>query len=155
MPEVDRSGAAYTDQLTELVQQRLEILQQLAALQAAWEDAHASDPDWMMSMLAKRQGLLDALLATEGQLTPYREDDPQARVWRSAEQRSECRRTMEEGRRLLRDIIERDRRLIERISAARDAVGAQLRETADSSHVHLAYNASDGLESGVLDITEP
>ncbi|RMF40902.1 MAG: hypothetical protein D6753_10720 [Planctomycetota bacterium] len=154
MPEIDRSTVAYTDALAELVQQRLEILQQWVALQSAWDEAQVGQPDGMMSLLAKRQALLDALLATEERLVPYREDDPETRRWRSPDARRACREKLEAGQRLLRSIVDGDQRLIERLSAARDAVAGQLQQTADVSHVQRAYSASEGLELGTLDITE-
>ncbi|MEO8271114.1 MAG: hypothetical protein ABI557_15440, partial [Aureliella sp.] len=86
-------------------------------------------------------------------LKPYFNDDPEQRVWKSAQHRQRCRRLADHGQRLLQETMQLEQQALREMTSRRDAVAAQLQDGKDSILAHTAYMADSFLGESALDIS--
>jgi hypothetical protein len=145
---------AYTDHLQTLLARKvhvLELLRDLARLQA---DANLSgESEVLLSFLARKQPLMDALADLQTELEAYRHDDPEARLWRAPDLRQQCRSDSERCQWLLAEIVLLERQTLDDLNQRRDAVASQLQNGRDASAAAAAYHSSDSILEGSLDLT--
>ncbi len=150
---LDPRSIAYTDLLFDCIQQRLEIARHIKELnQAQVKAAESGQPDAMLSVLARKQTLLDNLLSIQEVLRPYQSDRPDDRLWASQSKRQQCRQLVEESSRLLAESLEQEEALLVEVTAQREAVAEQLREGSDAMSARNAYKSNNTLHRHVLDI---
>lgn len=86
-PELDLS----TNRLAQLVNQKTRLVVELhRVLNKQREMIDAGQID-LLSLLAIKQKLLDALTSVDRQMDPFRSQDPEQRLWESTEARHQCR----------------------------------------------------------------
>lgn len=139
--ELDAAGTEYTDVLFDCMQKRVALARNLWQLNEAQSVAAlASETDALMGILARKQGLLDALAEIQTKLQPYLSDDPDARCWSSQQRREECRINSEESQRLLADLMRAEQSTLDEVTARREAIGALLRDGMDAISTRDAYS---------------
>ncbi|TWT31229.1 FlgN protein [Posidoniimonas corsicana] len=126
--------AATTEQLAELLRQKRQVLTQLHQIGVRQgELVGGGDATLLLKLLGAKQTLLTALQQTERALAPFREQDPDARPWPTAEHRAAAAADAAECARLLDAVVQMERTHEQAIAAQRDQVARQLR-TAHSAH---------------------
>lgn len=151
--DIDRRSTQYTDLLLECIQQRLELarnLRQLNHAQAAV--ASSGETDALLSILSRKQSLLESLNALQQRMLPYQDDIPQDRVWATTEHRLRCQEMAAEGGRILAEAMQLEQNTLEEFTARREAIAAQLRDGSDAISARNAYAANDQITGSVLDI---
>ena len=144
-----------TEILSERIEQKLALLSQLRDLgfhQAAL--IRAGDMTQLLKLLSAKQRLLAALQALERQLDPFRDDDPEARVWASAAHRQRCAEAAAACEALLRSIVEQERESESQMMRRRDEAAARLHGAQSAAEVHHAYAAESFCAPSRLDLTQ-
>jgi hypothetical protein len=144
----------YTETLVGYMQERLELLEALRALADA-QAAASEHPeiDTTLSLLARKQTLLQDLANIQVKLSPYMHDEPSQRLWSSASRRQYCQKLADQGQQLLQATLQVEQHSLEKMTSRRDAIAAQLRDGQDSILAHTAYMADQMLGESVLDIS--
>lgn len=151
----DPNSIEYTEHLLACMSQRLEVLKLLKALGHSQTEASVGpEMNATMSLLARKQTLLDELAAIGTRMKPYMADDPGQRIWATPERRQECQAIADQGNALLQEALQRDQHLLDEMTARRDAVAAQLQDGKDSILAHSAYTADSLLSESQLDIND-
>ncbi|MGE0759758.1 MAG: flagellar export chaperone FlgN [Pirellulaceae bacterium] len=143
-----------TDILTQLVHARLTLLVELheiLARQAAL--IGAGDLTRLFSLLAIKQRTLNELVSTDRKLDPFRQQDPEQRVWRSADDRARCRAMVEQCERLLQEIARMERHGEVELVRRRDRVAATLQGMHGAKQAYQAYGESEALAGGHFDVS--
>lgn len=131
-----------TEQLAALVARKHEVLTQLRAVGTRQTDLVASgEVGALLKLLAAKQQLITALQTLEQQLKPHYAADPDARVWRSPEDRQNCARQAEECNTLLEEIVRLEKHGAEKLNQRKNEVAQQLQQVHAATHVRNAYQA--------------
>lgn len=131
-----------TERLTELISTKRAILAQLRDIGQRQTDlAGSGDIGSLLSLLAAKQSLISTLQDLETALRPHYAEDPERRLWRSAQERAACAQQAAECNALLEDILRLEKLGAEKMTARRNEVAAQLQQVHAASQVHSAYEA--------------
>lgn len=145
----------YTDFLHQCMRQRCELLEALKTLaESQAMNVDQAQIDLTLSVLGRKQALFEELAEVQQKLQPYLQDDPQSRLWRSTEQRQQCRQLAQRGQQLLQETMHIEQQTLQEMTSRRDAVAAQLQDGQDSILAQTAYQADSVLGAGVLDIAD-
>ena len=137
-----------TDRLTDLVGKRLKCISRLRDLALRQQELIGSDQmDKLMSLLDGKQRLFDALRQVDRQLDPYRDQDPEVRPWRCAEDRQRCARAMQCCDQLLREIRHLEKQSETNLIRRRDEMAGALQGAHAASSACDAYSAHASLNS--------
>jgi flagellar biosynthesis/type III secretory pathway chaperone len=129
-----------TEQLATLVARKANLLTLLKQFTEKQLGVIAGeDTALLLKLLAGKQSLVDQLQAVERELAPFREQDPETRVWRSAEHRRACQHLAAACETLIHEILELDRRGEGELIRRRDAAAEQLQGLQTTAHAHRAY----------------
>lgn len=131
--------------------QLLEMLRKLGDAQLAL--VRAADMGRLMQVLASKESLLKQLQVVEQQLDPFRDQDPEARVWSSAAARAACRDDANRCAALLAEIVAIERQAEAEMTVRRDATAAQLQATYSSREAQGAYYAPVAAPVSSLDLS--
>lgn len=141
-----------TQRLAELVESKHQCLTQLRALglqQAAL--IGSEDMTELLRLFAGKQRLVEQLQALERHLDPYREQDPESRLWRSQAERQRCAELIAQSQGLLDEIVEQERRNEADLKQRRDRVANQLHDLQSSRDARQAYDEVP--QSALLDLS--
>jgi len=123
------SPTTTTERLAALIttkQQVLEILVQLSRRQLAL--IGAGEMTTLLKLLAGKQTVMNQLQTLERELTPFRDEDPERRVWASPQERTACQVRAEQCNALLAEAMDLEKRseaaMVERRQAAATALAA-------------------------------
>ena len=132
-----------TNELADLVQRKLTVLTLLARLgKQQLAVIEGGDMSLLMKLLAAKQTLLVQLQELERRLNPFRSDDPDARVWVSADARAECQRQAGECNLRLTEVMELEKQAERQMVLRRDGVAARLQGVHSAAEASHAYAAS-------------
>jgi hypothetical protein len=146
---------SHTERLHELISERFEVVQNLYDLTQAHAAALSGDELAVtMSILARKECLVDRLRQIHGSLETYQNESPESRSWQDDDHRQQTRRLADQSDDMLRKILELDGQTLRTMQDQRDAVAAQLRHGHDSTSAQEAYSAEQNLGQGLLDISE-
>lgn len=150
MPSVEE-----TDQLVQLIDRKHEVLTQLHTLshyqlRLAGHDDHIND---LMRVLSAKQTLIERLTDIDRSLDPFRQQNPDSRVWRCASDRTKCSQTANHCEVLLNELKAIEQKSTEVVSTHRDEIALLLREANTSSDSVTAYNNLDTRTSCGFDLT--
>lgn len=137
-----------TKELADLVQRKLTLLTLLARLgkqQLALIDG--GDMGLLMKLLAAKQTLLSQLQELERRLDPFRSDDPEARLWASADARAECQRQATECNLRLTEVMELEKQAERQMVIRRDNAAARLQGVHSAAEASHAYAVSGGRQA--------
>lgn len=115
-------------------------LKQLSDQQASLIEA--GETDQLLAVLAQRQRMVDALMATNQELAAHRKTTPNLQNDLMPQQREQARALMDEVDGLLHGIIEQDDRDRQQLQTAQQAVGTQLKQVARGGAAMSAYRSA-------------
>lgn len=144
-----------TDRLHELISERFEVVQHLLSL----TEAHAAtvgneDLAVTMSILGRKESLIDRLRMVHQELDANRDAAPPSRVWRDAGLRLETQRLADQSDEMLRKILEMDGQTLQTMQEHRDAIAAQLHHGNDTLSAQQAYSTQHILSESLLDVSD-
>jgi len=143
-----------TDRLTELIDGKRAVLMQLRALARQQLDVVGQgDLSRLLSLLAAKQALLAELQRVERDLDPFRDEDPAARQWRSADERQRCRQAAEQCHLLLKEIVLLETQGESELVHRRDDVAARLQGVHQAAQARNAYTAAPAAVHGPFDMS--
>ncbi len=129
-----------TQRLAQLIDAKHTVLAQLHDLaQRQFTLAGEGDAAALVALLAVKQKLLDTLSALEERLNPYREQDPQSRIWSSTTERARCAGIAERCRTLLDEIMLLEQNGMELLNARQQQTMHTIHAAHDAAHARSAY----------------
>lgn len=132
--------ALSTTRLTALIaakQQVLEILVQLGHKQVSL--ITAGDMTSLLKLLAGKQSVMSHLHMIEQAMTPFRDEDPEARVWESPAHRAACQARAEQCNGLLREAMRLEQTAETEMVKRRDTAQASLTSVQAAADARAAY----------------
>lgn len=143
-----------TQQLSDLIERQLSILSALRLLAVQQADClGADDGELLLSMIARKQPLIEELLQIQIELQPYRNEDPDQRVWSDSAARERCKAMVASCDQLHQEIVRLESQSLDELENNRNAVAAQLQDCRDASLATSAYTADTVLSQSSLDLT--
>ncbi len=143
-----------TDILTELVRQKLDCLQQLWRLGSQQNELiEGGEMSQLLKVLAAKQRLLNTMQAIEQKLNPFRDEDPEKRIWRSPEDRKRCADMISQSEQLLAKIMEHEQQCESHLRHRRDEAAQRLQGAHVASQAREAYSQHPSSATGNLDIS--
>lgn len=144
-----------TDQLAELIATKHKCLVELRDIgirqQKCVDAGQMSD---LIKVLGAKQVLINRLGQVERAMDPFRTEDPNARVWRSSEDRANCRQISKECDAILGEIIESERESESTLRVRRDETAKQLQGSHASTATRQAYAEARPRTMSQIDFTE-
>jgi len=129
-----------TETLASLIAQKLQLLELLARLSHAQvELIDSGDMTKLLPVLGAKQRLLAQMQQFEQALAPFRNDDPEQRIWASVAAREKCRADAQRSEQLLAEIMEMERQGEAEMIRRRDDTARRLEEMDTASRAHSAY----------------
>jgi hypothetical protein len=98
--------------------------------------------------------LLRVLQTVERSLDPFRGDDPERRIWKSAVNRQQCAQKAEQCEALLRIIVEQERESESQMIVRRNETARRIREIQHAADIHRAYSDESAPLAGQLDLSQ-
>lgn len=144
-----------TDQLVQLIDQKHEVLTQLLTLSQYQLRlaGHSEYIDDLMRVLAAKQTLIERLTHIDRTMDPFRQQNPEARVWRSASERTQCSQKARHCEVLLTELKQLEQKSTEIVTTHRDEISKLLQETNTSVDSASAYNDMNVPTSRGFDLT--
>lgn len=136
-----------TERLFELIETKLHLLEEMQALTIEQSGQVAQhDMGALMAVLSRKQMLMESLQSVQLELISYRDEDPEARVWKSPEKRALCRTMVDRCDRLLSELIVQENRCLDNMNLKRDSVLTQLQQTVAAAQLQAAYGSTATFE---------
>ncbi len=143
-----------TDLLAELIGKKHAILEKVRDLSRRQSDLIGDgNMTRLMSVLSAKEKLLTSLQDLQRKLNPFRNQDPDARKWRSPEDRQRCQQLSSRCEALIGEIMLVEKRSERELVQQRDVVAARLQRAHSSAQASRAYAASPVPESRKLDLS--
>ncbi|MFZ5832860.1 MAG: hypothetical protein ACOY3P_22465 [Planctomycetota bacterium] len=143
-----------TDLLADLIRAKRSCLGQLRDLgRRQLEFIEEGEMSALLDLLATKQQVIASLQKLERALTPFRGEDPEQRVWRSADARRSCADDLGQCETLLSEILSQEKCSEGALERRRDASAAQLQGIHVASQARRAYTTSISGTSAGLDLT--
>lgn len=143
-----------TDLLAELMNRKQDVLEQLRHLsRRQMEFVGDGDISRLLNLLAAKQTLLERLQSLERELDPFRKQEPQARRWRSPQDRLRCQQVSQRCEALLSEIMLIEKQSESDLQARRDEAAARLQGAHSASQAAHAYTRAPTPNAGQLDLT--
>jgi len=142
---------ALLQQLVARKRQVLSLLVQIAQRQSAL--IAASDMTTLLKLLAAKPGLITQLQQVERSLDPFRTDDPDRRIWASADDRQACQESAAECERLLAELMRIEQRDENEMVRRRDVVAHQLQGVHSAHEARSAYSFAPLSSPASLDLS--
>ncbi len=142
---------SHTERLAKLIQLKHDVLSQLWELARRQVEVIAADEvDRLMSLLAQKQTLLNQLQRVEVVLDPFRADDPDARLWKSPEDRRRCQMVAERANALLQQLVTLEKQAEGQLVQSRDNTARELAAASSAFAARQAYvPAPSGARQGL------
>lgn len=142
-----------TDILADLIGNKHRLLVQLRELaRRQLELIEANDLTQLLKLLASKQKLLTELQSLERQLDPFRNQEPETRVWRSADDRDSCALLASQCEAIRAEIVQAERMSETRLTFRRDEAASRLQGVHQASQVRHAYAQPTESDRCQLDI---
>jgi hypothetical protein len=143
-----------TEELSSLLERQLEILSALLMLAQQQVDYLGADNvELLLSMLARKQPLINELLELQANLQPFREQDPEQREWVSEHKRAHCQQLVAQCTQMHQELLRLEAMMLSELELHRNAVAAQLQDGRDATLAHTAYSAEALLDESTFDLT--
>ncbi|MBW8884688.1 MAG: hypothetical protein JF612_07900 [Planctomycetia bacterium] len=136
------SPTTNTERLAALIstkQQVLEILVQLSRRQLAL--IAAGDMTTLIKLLAGKQTVMNQLQTLERELSPFRDEDPEQRVWASAAERTACQVRAEQCNVLLAEAMDLEKKAEATMVDRRQAAATGLAAVQSGSDARASYDS--------------
>jgi len=136
-PTTQKVGTA---RLAELIDARLACIRNVNALsRKQLELIKNKEMVDLTALLERKQKTFKLLEQVERALDPFRDEEPEDRVWESQQLREETAAKISECEELLRETFERDKESEEMLSESRDEAAQKLRGLAAAGPAKNAY----------------
>jgi hypothetical protein len=143
-----------TDTLAELVGKKHDLLVQLRDVGLRqMELIEGADMTQLLKLLSSKQRLLGGLQGIECQLNPFRQQNPEQRVWRTHADRQRCAELAARCETLLAEVVEQEKRGETRLRAHRDRVAVELDGAHQAAQAKNAYGDQPWSISRQLDLS--
>ncbi|MGQ9575368.1 MAG: hypothetical protein ACUVUC_08620 [Thermoguttaceae bacterium] len=143
-----------TDLIDDLVRRKRRCLEHLAAMgEQQLQLVRRGSVTELLDLLAAKQQLLFQLERIERQLDPFRNQDPNQRLWRSADQRQQCAAAISDCEKLLARIIAQEKQSETELTRRRDQLAARLEQTWSAGEARALYHARPQPRASRLDLT--
>ena len=136
------SSTIHTEKLAALIttkQQVLEILVQLSRRQLALIDA--GEMTTLIKLLAGKQTVMNQLQTLERELSPFRDQDPEQRLWASPAERTACQVRAEQCNALLMEAMDLEKRAEAAMVERRQATARSLAAVQAGADARAAYGS--------------
>jgi hypothetical protein len=134
---------ASTDRLAELLCRKLQVLEEVLSISNAQREIVSRDEvDSLMELLAAKQTLLDQMHSLQTALAPYRDEDPQQRVWHSPRRREQTQQVAARCEAILAEIMQIEKECEQQLVARRNEVAADLKAADLAERARDAYAPS-------------
>ena len=141
-----------TARLAALIRAKLQVLEILTRLSRRQLELIAGgDSGALVKLLTAKETVLAQLQAIERQLHPFRDEDPESRVWSSPAERAACQRDADRANALLAEALELERQAEAAMINRRDATAAALSAAQGAADARSAYAGSSPTVAGVLE----
>lgn len=130
-----------TERLGQLMHRKLRVVSKLLELtrkQAALVEE--SEMNSLLSVLGEKQKLLSDLAIVEKRLSPFRDQEPESRRWRSEDEKKDCAKRIQACEQMLAEMIALENESQESLIEKRDRTYLQLQKLDQGSRVHGAYS---------------
>lgn len=146
--------ALATDRLADFIGRKHAILQQIHALSEQQPGLiREGEMTRLMNVLSAKERLLAQLRSVERELDPFRDQDPEQRVWRRPEDRRRCQEVAADSERLLQEIMEIEKRSEQSLAERRDRAAKRLHQAHSGNEVRAAYTRAAPVSGSRLDLT--
>lgn len=146
-------SACDTDILIELVHAKRSCLAQLRdAGRRQLELIEAGDMTRLLDLLTTKQRAIAQLQRVERALDPFRQQDPEQRVWRSPQLRAECAEEVRQGETLLAEVLSQEKLSEAILTRRRDEAAVRLRGMHAAHQTRGAYVGQPAAVSGQLNL---
>jgi uncharacterized protein YicC (UPF0701 family) len=143
-----------TDLLASFIGNKLAVLEQLRDLSRRQTEIVAQgDMPNLLQVLAVKQNLILELQAVEKRIDPFRDQDPDSRIWRSPEDRHRCRLVSQRCDAMLKEVMLIEKQCETALQQRRDECANRLQDLHRGSHAHAAYADSHAHVAHQLDLT--
>jgi hypothetical protein len=103
----------------------------------------------LLRLLASKQHVIETLQSVEHDLGPFRNDDPEARVWDSPQDRARCAAQAAECRDLLEEVVRLERANESLMTHRRAAVADRLQQVHAAARASSAYRVHSRGSAGM------
>ncbi len=142
-----------TDLLGDLIRRKHNCLLHLRDLgQRQLALVRRGSMDELLDVLAAKQHLLVELQRIERGLDPFRQEDPDERTWRSAEERQRCAEELARCDSLLAEIMTQEKQSEQELIRRRDEAARRLQGAHTAAQARQAYTEDAPAPAG-LDLT--
>lgn len=118
-----------TARLAELTTERMRLLERILSLSEQQRElVRFGNTTELLGLLGIKQKMMSMLETLERALDPFREEDPEKRVWDSESARDACRTTISRCDLLLRKILECDRESEATMQERKDGLQRQIKQ---------------------------
>jgi flagellar biosynthesis/type III secretory pathway chaperone len=143
-----------TDILAELISQKHEVLEQMRQLiRQQTNHIDSGDTTQLLTLLGAKQRLLNMLHEVEKQLSPFRSEDPDSRIWRSQQDRQRCQQTAARCQTLLDEIMLLEKQCESEMVLRRDETAERLQGVHSADKARQAYAQNHQPMSSSFDLT--
>jgi uncharacterized membrane protein len=126
--------------LVELLQQQRDLYHQLHELSGEQSQLiEQGQTEQLLSVLSKRQSLVEQLTQINSRLSPYRDYWGQVAEQLPEDQRQRLRQLLDEVQKLLQSILQQDENDRQQLQSAREEVGGKLQQTQRAGPAMKAY----------------
>ncbi len=143
-----------TQQLSALMERQLNVLSALKILAVQQAECLGADHvELLLSLIARKQPLIEEFLQIHAQLKPFQSDDPDKRVWTDNPSRQRCRELLDGCNKLHQEIMRLESHALGELEQNRNAIAAQLQDCRDATLASTAYLTDSILTESSLDLT--
>ena len=143
-----------TQQLSALMERQLNVLSALKMLALQQTECLGADQvELLLSMIARKQPLIEEFLQIHSELKPFQDQAPDNRMWGDTPSRTRCRELLASCRKLHQEIVRLESQALGELELNRNAVAAQLQDCRDATLASSAYLTDTILAESSLDLT--
>ena len=143
-----------TQQLSALMERQMTVLSALKMLAVQQTECLGTDHvEQLLSLIARKQPLIEEFLQIHSELKPFQDQDPDKRKWSDAKARARCRELLESCNNLQQEIVRLESKALDELELNRNAIAAQLQDCRDATLASTAYLTDAILAESSLDLT--
>jgi len=138
------SSTASTERLTTLIAERHRTLSRLRNVSAKqFQVLQRQSLNELHGLLAAKQTLIEDLVRLDQEIDPFRDEDPERRVWANPEQREACRQLVAECARWLAEVKELEAGAERLARQQLDETSKSMEQSVDRNRAVSAYRRID------------
>jgi hypothetical protein len=143
-----------TQQLSALMERQMTVLSALKMLAVQQTECLGTDHvELLLSLIARKQPLIEEFLQIHSELKPFQDQDPDKRTWSDAKARTRCRELLESCHNLQQEIVRLESKALDELERNRNAIAAQLQDCRDATLASTAYLTDTILAESTFDLT--